>query len=151
MKAPVGRWERCGGGTSTVPQGGESQGPGPSSTAVQLERLRKGRPWESIWGCSAVNEALSNQLQSKPVQFPGALGLDIPFSSFCTAQIREEHAYCGSQGPPICLIPVGWGYSWRIARKVPLFELSADPGAEVASVRDCFISVWGMQTGFQIS
>ena len=45
-------------------------------------RRRKRRPWESIWGCSAVKEALSNQFQGKPVQFPGALGLDIPFSFF---------------------------------------------------------------------
>ena len=62
-------------------------------------RRRKRRPWESIWGCSAVQEALSNQFRSKPVRFPGALGLDIPFSSLYTAQIREEHACCGSQGP----------------------------------------------------
>ena len=62
-------------------------------------RRRKGRPWESIWGCSAVKEALSNQFRSKPVRFPGAQGLDTPFSSLYTAQIREEHAYCESQGP----------------------------------------------------
>ena len=67
-------------------KGEKAKGPGSSSTAVQLETA-KGRPWESIWGCSAVKEALSNQFQGKPVQFPGALGLDIPFSSLCTAQI----------------------------------------------------------------
>ena len=38
----------------------------------------------------------------KPVQFPGALGLDIPFSPLYIAQIREEHAYCGSQST-LCL------------------------------------------------
>ena len=58
-------------------------------------RRRKRRPWESIWGCSAVKEALSDQFQGSPVQFPGALGLDIPFPSLYTAQIREEHACCG--------------------------------------------------------
>ena len=42
-------------------------------------RRRKRRPWESIWG-SPTKEALSNGSQSKPVQFQGALGLDIPFS-----------------------------------------------------------------------
>ena len=62
-------------------------------------RRRKGRPWESIWGCSAVKEVLSNQSRGKPVQFPGALGLDSPCSSLYTAQIREEHAHCGSHGP----------------------------------------------------
>ena len=35
----------------------------------------------------------------KPVQFPGALWVDIPFSPLYTAQIREEHAYYGFQGP----------------------------------------------------
>ena len=66
-------------------------------------RRRKKRPWESILDCSVVKEAISNQFQGKPVQFPGALGLDIPFSSLYTAQIREEHAYCRSQ-QPICLL-----------------------------------------------
>ena len=62
-------------------------------------RRRRVRPWESILGCSAVKEVLSNQSRGKPVQFPGALGLDIPLSSLYTAQIREEHAHCGSHGP----------------------------------------------------
>ena len=44
-------------------------------------RRRKRRPWESIWGCSATEEALSNWSRGKPVQFPGARGLDIPFFS----------------------------------------------------------------------
>ena len=52
-------------------------------------------PWESNWCCSAFQGALSNQFRGKPLQFPGALGLDIPFSSLCTAQIQEEHACCG--------------------------------------------------------
>ena len=67
---------------------------GPSSW-----RRRKRRPWESTWGCSVTQEALANRSQGKPVQFPGALGLDIPFSPLYTAQIREEHAYYGFQGP----------------------------------------------------
>ena len=112
-----GQCEGCGGGTSTTPQGERGPTSGPPSTAVQLETAR-GAPWESIWGCSAVKEALSNQFQSKPVQFPGALGLDIPFSSLCTAHIREEYAYCGSQGPIFLFdLVISWGYSWRKARK----------------------------------
>ena len=50
-------------------------------------RRRRGRPWESIWGCSVAKQALSNLSWVKPVQFPGALGLDI-FSPLHTAQIR---------------------------------------------------------------
>ena len=62
-------------------------------------RRRKRRPRESIWGCSVTQDALANRSQGNPVQFPGALGLDIPFSLLCTVQIGEEHAYDGFQGP----------------------------------------------------
>ena len=53
---------------------------------------------ERIWGCSVANQALSNRTQGKPVQFPGALGIDIPFSPLYTAQVREQHAYYGFEG-----------------------------------------------------
>ena len=43
-------------------------------------RRRRRRPWESIWGCSVAKEALSNRSRVKPVEFPGAMELDIPFS-----------------------------------------------------------------------
>ena len=51
------------------------------------------------WALCCAKEALSNLSRVKPVQFPGALGLDIPFSPLYIAQIREEHAYWGSQSP----------------------------------------------------
>ena len=72
-------------------------------------RRRKERPLESIWGCSAVKEALSNQFQGTPVQCPGALGLDIPFfllSLYCSDTRRT------------CVLWVSRTYcSWRIARR----------------------------------
>ena len=48
-------------------------------------RRRKKRAWESIWRCSTVKEALSNQGHS--------------FFLSVQALLREEHAYYGSQGP----------------------------------------------------
>ena len=92
-------------------------------------RRRKRRPWESIWGCSVTHEALVNRSQGKPVQCPGALGLDIPFSLLCTAQIREEHAYSGFQRVFFtCLMPVGWGFSWHIVQKVRTDRTFRGPG-----------------------
>ena len=77
-------------------------------------RRQKRRPWRSIWGCSVAKEALANRARGKQVQFPGAPGLEIPFPPLYTAQIREEHAYCGSQGP----LYLSCSCSWRIVRKV---------------------------------
>ena len=80
-------------------------------------RRRKRRPWESIWGCSAVQEAFSNHFRSKPVLFPGELGLDIPFSLCTRLRYEKSMRIAGLKDLSICLIPAGWGSSWRIARK----------------------------------
>ena len=40
------------------------------------------------------------------------------FSSLYAAQYWENMRIVGLKGPSVSLIPVGWGYSWRIARKV---------------------------------
>ena len=116
-------------------------------------RRRKRRPWESIWGCSAVNEALSNQSLGKPVQFPETQGLDIPFSFLYTAQTREEHAYCGSQGP-ICLFdPCRLGlflaYSAKGSNKsnFPWIRLPGWPRWQTASYL-CGARVWNISCGF---
>ena len=108
-------------------------------------RRRKRRPWESIWGCSAVQEALSNQFRSKPVRFPGALGLDIPFSSLYTAQIREELAYCGSQGPIYLFDPCNCAKGSKRSN-FPWIRVPRWP-----RWGDCVVSLWGLQTGFGIS
>ena len=50
---------------------------------------RQRRPWESIWGCSAVKETLANQYRGKPTKFPGALGLDILFLSLHCSDWRR--------------------------------------------------------------
>ena len=69
-------------------------------------------------GCAARDSSVKPVL-GKPVQFPGALGLDIPFSSLFT-QLRYEKniRIVGLMDHSLCLIPVGWGFSWRIVRKV---------------------------------
>ena len=92
---------------------------GNARDAAEERRFRrKRRPWESIWGCSVTQEALANRSQGKPVQFPGALGLDIPFS-LCTAQIREQHAYYGFSRS---------FFFWRIVRKVRIDRTSSGSG-----------------------
>ena len=68
---------------------------------------------------------LSNKLfptssRANQVQFPGALGLDILFPLFTQLRYEKNTRIVGLKGPSICLIPVGWGYSWRIARKVQI-------------------------------
>ena len=63
--------------------------------AVAAQRCRRGQLWESIRGCSVAKAGC----RAKPIHFPGALGLDIPFSPLYTAQIGEEHECGGSQGP----------------------------------------------------
>ena len=102
----------------------------------------------SIWGCSTTEEALANRSQSKPVQFPGALGLDIPFflslhssgtRRTCVLWVSRAHLF-------VCSLWAG-----VLRERLKSFELSVDPDAEVASVGDCFISAWSMQTGFRIS
>ena len=57
----------------------------------------------------------------------------------------------GLTGHSICLIPVGCGCSWRIVRIFEPIKLPMDPAAEVASVGNCIIPVWCMQTGFRVS
>ena len=77
--------------------------PGPlvdGRRAGDVERGDRGKVFGVV--LLAVEEVLSNQSRGKPVRFPGALELDIPLSSLYTAQIREEHACCGSHGP-LCL------------------------------------------------
>ena len=74
-----------------------------SSEAVELETAKK-----ATVGSPAVKENLANPNRGKPVKFPGALRLDIPFSSLYTAQIREQHAYSGSRGP-VYLFPCRLG------------------------------------------
>ena len=92
---------------------GDIDGGSPSSW-----RRRKRQPWESIGGYGAVKEALASQFRGNPVQFPGALGLDIPFSSLYTPQIQKNMRIVGLKGLLICLILTGWCNSWRIARTV---------------------------------
>ena len=75
-----------------------------------------------------TQEALTNRSHCKPVQFPGALGLDIPFL------LSTQHRYGKSMRIMvfkvlfICLSPVGWGCSWRIARKVRIDRTSHGSG-----------------------
>ena len=83
------------GNVGLTEQSGERQSSGALAKAVEL---------------AAAKEATGEYLgllccQVKPVQFPGALGLDIPSSPLYTAQIREEHAYRGSQGPLYLFAP----------------------------------------------
>ena len=115
-------------------------------------RRRKGRPWESIWGCSAVKEALSNQFQGKPVQFPGALGLDILFSSFLYSSDTRRTCILWvsrAQGPIYSFDPCRLGQIPGVLReRFESFELFVDPNAEVAPVGGCFTFVRSMQTGF---
>ena len=102
-------------------------------------RWRQRRPWENIWGCSDVKEVLSNQSRGKPVQFPGALGLDFPFSPLYTAQIREERAYYGFQGPLYLFDPCWLGLFLAYCAKgsnrsnFPWIRLPRWPRMEIAS------------------
>ena len=102
-------------------------------------RRQTRRPWESIWGCSVTHEALANRSQGKPLQFPGALGLDIPFSLLYTAQTREEHAYYDFQGPLYLFDPCRLGLFLAYCAKgsnrsnFPWIRLPRWPRWEIAS------------------
>ena len=65
------------------------------------------------------------------------------FSLFTQLRYEKNMRIVGLKGHSVRVIPAGWSYSWRVVRKVR--------DAEVASVGDCIMSVWGMQTGFRIS
>ena len=69
-----GQCEGCGGGASTVKQGRRMPRSGRLVDGRRAGDGEKRQPWESIWGCSAVKEALSYQFRGKPVQFRGAVG-----------------------------------------------------------------------------
>ena len=66
----------------------------------------------------------------KPVQFPGALGWTFLF--LLSAQLR----YAKSMRIVVlevlfsCLIPVGWGCSWRVLRKVRIDRTSRGSGCQ---------------------
>ena len=95
-------------------------------------RRRKRRPWESIWGCSATQEALANRSQSKPVQFPGALGLGKPFSPLCAGQIQEEHAYYAFKGTLYLLDPCRLGaFPGVLYKRFEQIELPVNPATKV--------------------
>ena len=110
------------------------------------ERGNRGK----VFGVVLLSNKFFQTSPGKPVQFPGALGLDIPFSSFYTAQIREQHAYWGSQVPLYLFDPCRLGRFWHIARKVRTDQTSHGSGSEVALVGNCIISVWCVQTGFRV-
>ena len=94
-------------------------------------------------GCSVAKEALSNRPRVKPVQFPGALGLDIHFSPPHATQIRE-HAYCGSQGALYlfdpCWLRLFLAYCAKGSNRSN-FPWILLPMAEV---RNCIISLWSV-------
>ena len=93
----AGQCEGCGGGTSAAPQRGQCQGPGSSSTAVELETATGATvgKYLGLFCCQSSFKPVPGQVSS----VSRCAGLDIPFSSLYTAQKREEHAYSGSQGP----------------------------------------------------
>ena len=107
-------------------------------------RRRKRQPWGRIWGCSAATEALSNRSHVKPVQFPGALELDVLFSLLCTAQIQCVLWFSRSSSS-VGSLQAGAVPAVLCERFEPV-KLSVDPAAEVAAVGNCIISVWSVQT-----
>ena len=141
MEASDGQCEGCGVGTSAAPQGRKCQGRGSSSTAVELDAAKEATTGKYFGGFSAVKEALSNQFRGKPVQFPGALGLDIPFP-------YTRRTCVLSEGLCTCLIPAGSGYSWRVVRKVRNDRTFRGSGCRGGRLHHICM---GMQTGLQIS
>ena len=95
-----------------------------SEKAVELASAKDGDH-----GRVFAKQVLSNRSWVKPAQFPGTLGLDIPFFLFSTQFKYEENmriVVCKVLF--ICLIPVGWGCSWRIVRKVRIDGTSRGSG-----------------------
>ena len=80
-------------------------------------RRRKRRPWESIWGCSDVQEALSNHSGASQSGFQVSWDWTFLFPLCTRLRYEKNMRIAGLKDLSICLIPAGWGSSWRIARK----------------------------------
>ena len=53
------------------------------------------------------------------------------FPLFTLLRYEKNMRVVGLKGPSICLITVGWGYSWRIARKVQIVRTFRGSGCRV--------------------
>ena len=57
----------------------------------------------------------------------------------------------GLTGHFICLIWQAGAVPGVLRERLEQVKLSVDPAAEVASVGDCVVPLWGLHTGFRIS
>ena len=60
---------------------------------------RKRRPWESIWVVLLSKKLFQTSPGASRFSFQVRWGWTFLFALFTLLRIREEHAYCGSQGP----------------------------------------------------
>ena len=114
-------------------------------------RRRKKADRGRVFGVVLLSKKiLQTKIWGKPVKFPCALGLDIPFfPSFCCPNSSPTCIFGGPKDQSVCLILAGWGCSVAYCAKgsnrsnFPWIWLPKWPRWEIASYL-----YWGVRTGF---
>eukprot|EP00972_Heterocapsa_arctica_P009647 1421575-Heterocapsa_arctica.AAC.1 len=87
-------------------------------------RRRQSKPWGSIWATDVAQASVEQRQRPVLREFPGVLGLKVPFSLLYKLQIQDAFAISGAFGPLWIFEParVGLLLSYLAGRK-PLLRL----------------------------